>query len=473
LCDLDWQRAEIERFGKAKRGIFAQPRCGKTRAAAKSLAKIWKYAGFKRGIIAAPKRVCAMWADIMAELDFAPVLAGQKMPAKAIARELACGFQGIIVLSEDVLRLRVTKSYTLLDRLVQWQPDAYIRDESHNDGDPGSARSKCSQKLSRVSRWYRALTGTPAPNHYGNLWPQLHAVDPATWHPTYSAFRSEFLIADTTYPTKIIGHVNVDKLQAMILKAATTVTREEIFGKDSWIENRCLVDLPKDAQCVYDRMVKEWLLTREQDGADVRGDHTLTRMLRLQEIASGYLSDAATGTRVDLHTAKVDAVLEDLTQIVAQGEKAVVYHRFTWEAETYMSRITAELGKKARIYAINGSTSDREANAIWREKFLVPGPAIIIVQVRSGGTGISLASAQHALFVSLGFGFATEWEQPRDRIFTPGRASTVTQYLARGTVDEYIAATLAAKKSVHDSVMHVSIMELAYGRIKRPRLGAA
>jgi hypothetical protein len=424
--------------------------------------------GAKRAIVVGPKRVCSMWADLLAQLGL-PVIRGYQLTSVKLVEHLQGQPEGVLVVSEDVLRRMVSKSYSLTDRILLWKPRAYIRDESHNDAHPRSARSRASQRIQARVEWYRPLTGTPVPNHFGDLWPQLHTMDPDKWGTTFNQFADRFLVRDTIYPSRIVGHVNTDLLQDMILRAATTVRRESIFGPDTFVENVREVEMPERARTQYDKLVRDWMLSREAgDEATVRADHTLTRMIRLQQAAAGYLVDEH-GVETPLHTAKVDAVLADLGEIFTQGEKSVIYHRFDWEARLYAQRIAEEF-PDIPLYAINGRTSSVEADAIWRERFPKPGPAVVVVQVRSGGIGISLAESSHAQFVSTGFSFASEYEQPRDRIYKPGCTRIVTFYQTKNTVDEHIHQTILSKKNVHDNVMSVDVQQLAFGRFYRPRM---
>lgn len=473
-CDLPWQRAEIERWVESKRGIFAQPRCGKTRAAAKALARAVAAREYRRVVIVAPKRVCSMWADFldsMPELAALGIMRGFRVSAVKLGTFLRTSTEsGIVIVSQDAIGRSLTKYTRLVDALLKWDPQAYIRDESHNDANAQSLRSKASQKIAKHASWYRALTGTPVPNHFGNLWPQLGVCDPEAWGASYTKFADKFLIRDNMFPSRIIGHVNTDELQRMILRCATTARREEIFGPDMFVPVVRTIDLPPKAQQHYDRVVNDWILSRRLgDDVDLTADHTLTRLVRLQQIAAGYITDED-GTDIVIHDAKIDAVLADLDEIVEQGEKAVVFHRFTWEGTQYAQRIQAEF-PGVPVWSINGQTSSTEADRIWKTQFPQhQGSAIVVVQVRSGGIGISFAEAQHALFVSLGFSFANEFEQPRDRIYKAGHTRTVTHYAMRGTVDEYIHATIDSKRNVHDNVMKIAIEELAYGRFYRPRM---
>jgi SNF2 family DNA or RNA helicase len=87
---------------------------------------------------------------------------------------------------------------------------------------------------------------------------------------------------------------------------------------------------------------------------------------------------------------------------------------------------------------------------------------VAIAQIQAGGTGISLAGATHALFVSETFSYA-EQQQAQDRIYSPGKSKCVTFYRVPNTIDSYIARTLELKKSVNESVQNRRLEEILFG----------
>jgi hypothetical protein len=467
-----WQAKEIIEHGyEAKRAIFASPRTGKTRVGCEGLRDLWTV-GYERGVVVAPIAVCSLWADALVA-NGVPVLRGYELTVAAVAALLKTRPKGVLVLGQDTIGRRIRKRRPtetglpprLADCILAWGPQAYIRDESHRDKDPQSEMGKASRRIAKKARWARVLTGTPTPNHYGDLWGQVYALDPDGWG-TWPQFRAKYLITDPVYPSIVRGHVNVGELQSRLLTCASFVRREDVFGPDSWQTVERRIPLPPTARVLYDRLAHEWILDAEKSGLDVRADHVLKRLVRLQQLCSGYLPDE-TGLLSTIHTAKIDAVISDLSEIVASGEKAVIFHRFRWEATAYAAALH-EAFPKVLVRNINGTTPQHERAEIVATFERHPKSMIVVAQTRSAGLGISLAEATHALFVSQTFSFSDE-EQARDRVYKPGAARCATYYRMADTVDEFIADVINTKADIHRAVTRADREVLAFGRIQRTR----
>lgn len=439
-----WQRAALEDFGSApKRAIFADPRLGKTLYSIEQL-KRW---GVTKGLVTAPKTVCTHWARELGQHGF----------------EVADGFSGTIEstfkavkdLGNRILVVNDERLKYITERHPKLVMPAYIADESHRFKAVGSERGRAYRKIARRAEYLRILTGTPAPNHYGNLWGQMTGVDETEWFGSYEAFKKQYLIVDQFFHDRIIGYRNLPELEEKLKKWATIVKRSDVFGPDTWQIIERPVELPKAAGKIYYQMTKDWLT--ELNGEVITGTHALTRFLRFQQITSGFLPTESGCTL--LHRAKIDAVLDDLDEIISTGEKAVVFCRFSWEVETYAAEIEKSL--KCRVVKIEGSTSisDREEaiNTINKGHK----PAVCVVQIQAGSTGISLAGATHAMFVSETFSYE-EQKQAQDRIYSPKKNKCVTHYRVPNTIDMYIAKVLESKQSIHTSVQNRRLEEILF-----------
>jgi SNF2 family DNA or RNA helicase len=248
----------------------------------------------------------------------------------------------------------------------------------------------------------------------------------------------------------------------MLDRCSRSYRREDVFGPDTWVENVRTFDLPNKARKHYDIIVKDWILKAEDEGLDLTLTHALSRMLRLQQLTSGYLPGDA-GPQL-VHTEKIDLVMGDLNDIIEAGEKAVLFHQFTWEGLEYEER-----ARKAgyTVFAINGSVPIEERERSIRE-FRNAKTAVFVIQTQAGGIGIDLATSQHALFVSQSYSFAAE-TQARDRIYSPGQVRTVTYYRASRSIDQYIAHIIETKQSVHDAVRSSRIQDIANYEIVRTK----
>jgi hypothetical protein len=440
-----WQQNELDTHGMTpKRAIFAAPRLGKTLLTVKTI-KSW---GLGRCLVACPLVVAPSWLAALTAEGFT-VINAYSGTAKTRIKALETA-QGVVVVNYDGLRL-------LIDDLIAWRPEGVIADESHVLASPSSGRARAFRRLAWRAKYVRLLTGTPAPNHLGNLWGQMVTLNKDEWG-SYEKFAQRYLIRDSMFPSRVLGHRNTDELQARVLGYATIVRREDAFGPDTWQTVVRRIDLPAKARAHYKALVKDWNLS-EPEG-EVNAEHILKRMIRLQQLAAGFLP-AENGALLGVHRAKVDAVQADLDEIVASGEKAVIFHRFRWETAEY---VQAAIDAGAKVFHIDGDVPVEMRAQIVADFAAWQGSCVAVVQTQSGGVGISFAEATHALFPSRGFSFVDD-EQARDRIYKPGARRCVTYYEADETIDSFIAKTLGQKRNVHEAITNADRRAIAFGYI--------
>ena len=132
----------------------------------------------------------------------------------------------------------------------------------------------------------------------------------------------------------------------------------------------------------------------------------------------------------------------------------------------------ARVDLKVPVYEYNGDVGPDERKRIEREFNTTPGARIAFVQIQSGGTGISFASADHLMFLSSTFSFA-EMEQARDRVYAPdpelgkGKRRVIYSYRAKDTIHEFIGEVLDMKGNVHESLRNADREAIAFGSFKR------
>jgi hypothetical protein len=431
-----------------KFAFFFAPRCGKTRTTIEWLGTLPP----QRTLVCAPLAVCAMWADQL-EAAGQTVVRGYAQPVKALGAALqALRGPVTLVLNYD----KAARSERLL---LAWKAQTIVCDESHYLKAPQSGRGKALRKLCWAAPRVRLLTGTPAPNSFADLWGQLSCLNKDKYG-TWAQYRYQYLICDSVFPSRILGHRNEVDLQTKMLPDVMFVRREDVFGPDSYQVVERQVPLPKKARAMYDTLVSQWMT----DAPEVRADHVLKRMIRLQQITAGFCPDEQ-GKKHDIHDAKVEAVMADLEGIVASGEKAVIFHKFRWESERYYQE-AQKLG--CIVLKMNGDSSIAEREEAVRVMRESKSPVVLVAQIQTAGIGISLAEATHALFVSQSFSFTDE-EQARDRIYKQGQNRCLTYYRCPDTVDDFIADIIKTKGDVHSVVTHADVASMAYGNLRKQK----
>jgi superfamily II DNA or RNA helicase len=454
-----------------RRALFWSPRIGKTFGSMLSL-----QAGVPRlrhGIVVSPYGVCGQWARLLEGAGYHVVRLYDVPSANAISVLSDANDTGkatIAVVNYQRLPASVLSKNTLGDVLLSWGADALIIDESHYIVSASGHWAKAVRNLAWNIPWVRCLTGTPVPNHYGNLWGQLAALNPDAfgWH--YKHFADRWLILDNLFRSRVLGYRNLDEeLIPLIKQYCGFVRRDDVFGPDQWLVNTRELELPVKAARLYAKLAREWLIDDESEALKVDGSHILTRLIRLQQIASGFIQDDLTGEIRQIHSAKLDAVEVDLGEIIATGEKAIVFHRFLWEGEELVKRLQG----KVRVLVVRGDTSSDDRDAMQHAINNDPGPIVAVVQTQSGGIGVDYSSAAYALFMSQSFSFVQE-EQAKVRIYEQRNGVVIPKHLmyyrAMGTVDEFIAERIDLKQESHDNLTQINRHDMAFGSHANKRI---
>lgn len=468
-----WQRQNVldtwERY--PKRALFASTRIGKTFTDI-ALDLVWrKHKGVHKSLVTSLLTACPQWHGWLEDAGLT-VYPAYRMSSDRIRAALKTKEwnDGVLLINDDKLP-------RVVEELIRWEADALHVDESHRFRGVSTKRGRAMRRLAWRAHFVRLLSGTPTPNHYGDLWGQMVALSREDWGASYSSFIQRFLVVDAMFPGRVLAHKNVDELQALLLRWADIVRREDIFGPDHWQEIERTVEMPESCWRLYHKLAREWIL----DEPELETANVLVRMLRLQQIACGFLPDSSrAGEEVELHTATIDACMADLCEVIACDEKAVVYHRFTREGTVLRDRLDALYNHNGRfaevdVVEINGSIPvQKRQDAI--ERFARPGrPAVAVVQVQSGGTGISFAEANHVMFLSEMFNLDDDL-QARDRAYKQvgGKAipRTITRYRVAGTVHDYIAEVKDSKMTVHEALRNADRTALVYGTIRRRKKAA-
>ena len=324
----EWQERELKNALVPRRAFLVDPRCGKTLETLDTLDTV--ELSWDRLLVVAPKTVCPMWFEELQKLY--PWDRVWDLYSKTTERVYGSEYtgSGMAVINWDRL-------YVLYELLCKLGFDFIVGDESHRAKSPSAKQAKTFRKLCWKAGRCRLLTGTVAPNHFGDTWGQFSCIDPRPieeggFGKSYTKFKERYLILDQF--GRVIGYNNLDELKERIAANACIVKREDVFGQDPYQEIIRKVTLPQKAYTLYRKLAKEWILEKQRDGADVNASHILKRFGKLQQLASGTLA-GDDGTKESIHRAKCDAVLADLEEIIESGEKVVIFHQYTWEGDLY------------------------------------------------------------------------------------------------------------------------------------------
>ena len=153
--------------------------------------------------------------------------------------------------------------------------------------------------------------------------------------------------------------------------------------------------------------------------------------------------------RVDEPSAKVDALLEQLQEVLESGHKALVFSQFT----SLLSIVRARLDERGVVYEyLDGKTRDRQARV---ERFQNDTDCkLFLISLKAGGLGLNLTAADYVFLLDPWWNPAVE-AQAIDRAHRIGQVRQVSAYrlIARDTVEEKVLELQKTKRDLAAAII--------------------
>lgn len=337
------------------------------------------------------------------------------------------GYRAFPILSRRDYQYRVPNegvvvtSYDLLDvvqLMEQW--DVIIADECHFLKSLEAQRTNnlySKRGLVHLADVFWNVSGTPVPNHAGELWQMLYVF--GVYRKSYEEFVAEFcVVRDTPYGERITGTKtkNIPALRALLAPFMLRRKKKDVL-KD--LPEILFADLPLPGEPVDFSVM---------DHADLEALETIYESVSALRRHVGLSKVAAI---VDLVRDELDAGLDKIVLFAIHRDVIAML-------ETALKRYGA--------VSLHGGTpaAQREKN---RVRFQTdPKCRVFIGQVIAAGTAIDLTAACHAIFVE------SDWvpgnnAQAAMRLHRIGQTRPVLIRFASlgGSLDEQIQATLRRK----------------------------
>lgn len=326
---------------------------------------------------------------------------------------------------------------------VPW--DLVVLDESHRAKAPGGKASRYLYKLTRKARRVVALSGTPLPHSPLDIYAQFRALNPGIFGMSFVAFRNRYARMGGFQARQVVGYQNLDELRRKMAAITFQPTDVELELPDAMHET-VLVKLGASGLRAYKQMERE--LVADVRGGQVTAANGLVRLLRLQQIAGGWLPDplGQQGDAVQVDTSKQDALGELMDDL---DEPLVVFAQFRGELDSV--RLAAE-ARGWGSFELSGRAKELPA---WREAAARGERVVLAAQIRAGGVGVEMTEARVVAYISTGFSLG-DYEQSLARVRRPDQKARAVVYyhlIAAGTIDEIVMAAIGKRASLVDSTL--------------------
>ena len=175
--------------------------------------------------------------------------------------------------------------------------------------------------------------------------------------------------------------------------------------------------------------------------------HILEALLRLRQAACHpALADPR---KHAAPSAKLDALIPTLEEVIAEGHKVLVFSQFT----TFLGLLRKRLDEIGIRYEyLDGRVRDRQARVDRFEND--PACPLFLISLKAGGQGLNLTSAEYVFILDPWWNPAVE-AQAIDRAHRIGQANRViaTRIVARDTIEEKILELQASKRALADAIL--------------------
>jgi SNF2 family DNA or RNA helicase len=318
--------------------------------------------------------------------------------------------------------------------------DYCILDEAQAIKNAGTLSAKAARLLKADHRL--ALSGTPVENHLGELWSLFEFLNPGMLGGA-SVFGGV-----GRNPDAETRAILARALRPFILRRTKGQVAKELPAKT---EQTIYCDLEARERKLYDELRDFYRARLLKEGAGNGSGQfkfqVLEALLRLRQAACHPgLIDKRSGAE---SSAKIEALLAQLDQVLEEDHKALVFSQFTSLLSILRERLDAA---KIPYAYLDGRTRDRQARV---EQFQNdPNVKLFLISLKAGGLGLNLHAAEYVYLLDPWWNPAVE-TQAIDRAHRIGQTRQVFAYrlIARDTVEEKVLELQKSKRDLADAII--------------------
>jgi SNF2 family DNA or RNA helicase len=362
-------------------------------------------------------------------------LSGEELTSELTAADLVITTYGIAARDREALGA------------VQW--GRVVCDEAQNIKNHATRQAQAVRALPAASRV--ALTGTPVENRLSDLWSIMEFTSPGLLGPA-ERFRQKFAI-----PIERGGDEEAtERLRRItgpfVLRRLKT-DKSIISDLPDKLEMKVWCNLTAEQASLYQATVTDMLARIEaaEEGIERRG-LVLATMAKLKQVCNHPAHLLGDGSRLPGRSGKLARLEEICDEIVAEGDKALCFTQYAEFGSMLQPHLAARLG--CPVLYLHGGTPKKQRDAMIAGFQAMTEPAVFLLSLKAGGTGLNLTAASHVIHVDRWWNPAVE-DQATDRAFRIGQRKDVQvrKFVCVGTLEERIDAMIEEKKALAEAVV--------------------
>jgi hypothetical protein len=300
-----------------------------------------------------------------------------------------------------------------------------------------------------------AVTGTPVENRLADLWSLMEFANPKLLGDA-AEFKRRFAL-----PIERVGNAEAGaRLRALtqpfILRRVKTDT-SIISDLPQKLEMEVVCTLTTEQAALYQAVVKEMLAKIADSSGIQRRGLVLATMTKLKQVCNHPAQFQRDGSRISGRSGKLARLEETLEEVLAAGEKALLFTQYAEFGEMLRTHLTARFGREVAF--LHGGVAKAKRDAMVArfqgdDPEQTTGPPLFVLSLKAGGTGLTLTAANHVIHVDRWWNPAVE-DQATDRAFRIGQTKPVQvrKFVCAGTLEEKISTMIQKKRGLAESIV--------------------
>ena len=341
-----------------------------------------------------------------------------------------------------------------------------VCDEAQNIKNASTRQAQAVRAIPAASRI--ALTGTPVENRLTELWSIMEFTSPGLLGPA-EKFRRRFAIpiernadAEATEQLK--------RMTGPFILRRLKTDKSVIADLPDKLEMKVWCNLTPEQASLYQATVNDMMARIEaaEPGIERRG-LVLATMAKLKQVCNHPAHLLGDGSRLAGRSGKLARLEEICDEITEAGDKALCFTQYAEFGRMLQPYLAARLG--CDVHFLHGGTSKKRRDEMVSEFSDGAGPAVFLLSLKAGGTGLNLTAASHVIHVDRWWNPAVE-DQATDRAFRIGqrRDVQVRKFVCVGTVEERIDQMIEDKKALAETIIGTGeswLTELSVADLRR------
>jgi SNF2 family DNA or RNA helicase len=387
-------------------------------------------------LVVAPTSVCPNWiAEIV---RFAPTLTPFRFGNVTDRAALVAGLgkRDVLVCSYGLLH---QESEALAGR--EWA--MLVLDEAQAIKNAQTKRARASVEINAGFRL--ALTGTPIENYLDELWSLMNFLNPGLLG-SREAFQKRFAIPIERDRDAQAKQALRTLIRPFLLRRTKAAVLSELPPRT---EQTITVEMGEGERVFYEALRQRALETIDALDA-AKGKRKIHILAEISRLRRACCNPALIDPGIGVPSAKLDAILELVDELLRNRHRALVFSQFTG----HLALVRAALDARGIEYEyLDGGTPPAE-----RERrvaaFQAGGAPLFLISLRAGGTGLNLTAADYVLHLDPWWNPAVE-DQASDRAHRIGQERPVTIYrlVMQDSIEEKILALHRDKRDLANDLL--------------------